>query len=688
MRKKNIFSITLFLGFIFLVFRNWFLAPEIIGGDWPYFFSEMTKDYFSYFSVWKPGQGNGLGGISPAYPLGVFHGFTFFVSHVSHIPWTFVYKFSWFSLFLVLSILSTMHLLKTVLPRVKFWQQIFASMVFSVNTYILMVVSGGQMGVALSYSMTPLVLARFIKIIDNKESLKDKTYLAIIAGLVLAIQVMFDPRIAYISMIAVGIYASFNIKKEMLNIFLPLEALAKWGYLILFVFVIPGLVTVLLHATWILPILFFQSNPISQDLVSVDGFRFFSFADFSHAFSLLHPNWPENIFGKIYFMKAEFILLPIIAYSGLFFKFRRRILFFALVGIVGSFLAKGANSPFGEINTFLFEHIPGMNMFRDPTKFYLLIVLSYSVLIPFSIYSISEWLSTKCKVQSAELSPQMRDPALAGQFKVKSCIPKLFLLFTMFYLLFLIRPAIFGQLGGTFKKHEVPKEYVELKDFLYRQPDFFRTLWVPRQQRFSFTSDIHPAIEAEPLFGTRSAEILSKKISSEQGQALLSELSVKYVLIQYDSLGEQFLDDRKYSEDQRMEYERKLDAIPWLRKIQSGKITVYETPFKKDHFFLEKTGRISAIMVNLMRYVITVSIDQPQNLIFSESYNPYWILTESQKTIPSKKTKNGLNSFWLDQKGKYTVDISFSLEKYYKYGQIISFMILSFMLFLILRKKA
>lgn len=240
--------------------------------------------------------------------------------------------------------------------------------------------------------------------------------------------------------------------------------------------------------------------------------------------------------------------------------------------------------------------------------------------------------------------------------------------------MFLIKPAIFGQLGGTFKKHEVPEEYIELKDFLYNQKEYFRTLWVPRQQRFSFASDIHPATEAEPLFGTRSAEVLSKKISSEQGQSLLSELSVKYVLIQYDSLGEQFLEDRKYSEKQRMEYEKKLDTILWLKKIRSGKITVYEAPFKKDHFFLEKIGKISVITISPMHYVLTVSIDQPQNLIFSEGYSPYWILKNSQATIFSKKTKNGLNSFRLDQKGKYTVDLSFNLEKYYEYGRIISFL--------------
>ena len=34
-----------------------------------------------------------------------------------------------------------------------------------------------------------------------------------------------------------------------------------------------------------------------------------------HALSLLHPNWPENLFGKVYFLQPEFLILPILAFS-------------------------------------------------------------------------------------------------------------------------------------------------------------------------------------------------------------------------------------------------------------------------------------------------------------------------------------------------------------------------------------
>ncbi|HEX8965871.1 MAG TPA: hypothetical protein VF820_05565, partial [Patescibacteria group bacterium] len=69
---------------------------------------------------------------------------------------------------------------------------------------------------------------------------------------------------------------------------------------------------------------------------------------------------------------------------------------------------------------------------------------------------------------------------------MKRYIPQLFVVVIVGYLLFLIRPAIFGKLGGTFQPHQVPQSYVQLEEFLNKQNSFSRTLWVPTVQRFGF----------------------------------------------------------------------------------------------------------------------------------------------------------------------------------------------------------
>ncbi len=64
---------------------------------------------------------------------------------------------------------------------------------------------------------------------------------------------------------------------------------------------------------------------VGSNVTSVAAVQFFSFAKLDNAIALLHPNWPENIFGKVSFFRSEFLLLPIIAFSPLLFLFRTKI---------------------------------------------------------------------------------------------------------------------------------------------------------------------------------------------------------------------------------------------------------------------------------------------------------------------------------------------------------------------------
>ncbi|MEK7502014.1 MAG: hypothetical protein AAB609_00650 [Patescibacteria group bacterium] len=706
MSKLSMLFTSIFIILLVDIYYSWFVNANIIGGDWPYFFNETLKEFTLFPPAWSLVHGNGLGGTILTYYLDQYLYFSAYLStSILHIPWAIGYKLFWFGLFIALSISSSIYLLKTIFSRSRFWQIGLSALIFTANTYILMVVGGGQMGVALAYSIAPLVLARFIKLVNliNSSALNYKLQitnykLQIIAGLVLSLQVMFDPRIAYLSMIAIAIYAVLSTTYYALSVKTLREKILSTLYFLLYTFAIPIGIAVLLHSYWIFPLLFTKNLPIPEGFVSVSGFEFFSFANFSNSISLLHPNWPENIFGKIYFLQPEFLILPILAYSSLLFiskikdqrskiqiknqKFDNNvamkqfnngaIIFFALLGLVGAFLAKGASPPFSEINSWLFQNFPGMNMFRDSTKFYSLIALSYSVLIPFSIWKIYESLELHNKFSIFNF-----------QFSIKNKIfnfQNLFLILITLYLILLIRPVFLGQLGGTFEKHEVPSEYIKLKDFLYDQPDFFRTLWIPRQQRFTFASNIHPAVEVQPLFkATDSASSLQansaqtvSKLQRPESKRLLEELSVKYVIIPYDSIGEIFMRDRKYDEKQRVNLEKQLDNIGWLKKIKTGKITVYETQSYKNHFWLQGEGKVIYEILSPTAYDLDIEISQPTKLVFSENFSPYWIARIDGKYVTSNKTKNGLNSFVLNKVGKYNVKVYYTQEKYFYYGRLVS----------------
>lgn len=150
-----------------------------------------------------------------------------------------------------------------------------------------------------------------------------------------------------------------------------------------------------------------------------------------------------------------------------------------------------------------------------------------------------------------------------------------YLLFISFWL-FTIRQAVLGQLGGTFALHSVPEAYVALKNFLVTQPEFSRSLWVPRQSRFAFSSSLHPAVEAQPLFAATSSAMFLDYLRNFNAREKLASISIRYVIVPSDPLGEIFVEDRRYDNRKRKEFVDGLDKIFWLEKLPFVGIDVYQ----------------------------------------------------------------------------------------------------------------
>lgn len=531
-----LFFILLVLAILLYIYHPWFTFSETLSsGDWPYLFLENINE-FSFLpephDIW----------LSTYYKITA----KILVEYLG-FSWALAERIFWFWPMLLLSALSAYKLTKS-------W---IGVLIYTANTYVLMLAGGGQMGVAMAYSIAPLVLARFIRLISAVNPQRLNFKLLVASGLVLAVQIMFDPRIAYIAMIAVLIYFVVRIRsmRHVLSVFLSS-------------LLVPILIALVLNGFWIIGMLIhgLPGEPVSG--FTKGGVDYFSFASFPQTFSLLHPNWPENIFGKTYFLKPEFLALPILAFSSLLFFNKNSyiaiqpfnhatVLFFALLGLLGAFLAKGSNPPFGQIYLWLFDYFPGFFMFRDPTKFYLLVALSYSFLLSFSVNAIYDRVISNI------------------QFKFK--IYFAFLLFTTCYLLFLIRPALLGQLSGTFKPHTVPGEYVELKDYLHSNPKYFQTLWIPARQRFGFSSKNHPALSGTDYFDVNSPEEVVGSLMNASKDALIRDSSLRYIIVPNDVQGELFVTERTYDENKRLYIIEKLQTIPWLsRKADFGKIAVFE----------------------------------------------------------------------------------------------------------------
>lgn len=648
---------------IAVVYRGWFMPGVLTGGDFNMTFHSMYSNQYIYPYAWYWNQGSGLGGNAVSL-LWIYFNYattSFIFGEILGLSWRIFERFAYLYPFLLIATISSITLAKYILSKKS--HAVLASLLFVLNTYILMIAEGGQIWILLAYSLSPMALFLFIKTIDTSAggSRGLHTKQAILTGLVFSLLMMLELRIAYIILFAGFIYWFLNFPlrtglKDLLKTFI-------------FGFIIPGIISLGVHAFWLFPTIFLHQN-LSEQLgaayTTANAVVFFSFAKFENTISLLHPNWPENIFGKTYFMRSEFLLIPIIAFSSLFFVKKLKnskealyIIFFIVIALLGAFLAKGANEPFGSVYLWMFDHIPGFIMFRDPTKWYVLVAISYSILIPFSIEKIYRWLEKK------------KLPNLSKVFNFHNA----FLLALIFYFLFLLRPAFFGQLSGTFKPTTVPKDYVNLENYLSTQKTFFRVLWFPQFQRFGLSSSEHPAISAEGFYGKYQIEQLLLKLKTDQAKKVLVESSIKFVVVPYDTDGEIYLKNRRYDSALYLKTLHDISKISYLKKVNGfGKIGVYEITGTKDHFWSPSESlHVSYAYINPVKILVTVKNAKKGNvLVFAESYDSRWQAVLRNTAFSSQKYDGLFNSFVLPENGDYTLTVLYTPQKLVTIGVWIS----------------
>lgn len=680
--RKNVYLIFLLSLFVY-IFKSWFYAGTLTSGDFLPFFGNTNLDLMPYAWGWNLAIG-GLGGNISSYswlhPVLVIPPF---LGNLMGTDFSTTQKFFYlYPLFFLLIFSPFFFSRKFFTNRVS---RIIYTLVFSLNTYILMIIGGGQIFIALAYSLAPFILSLYIGCLASfeKKSPKNIFPLLLTIGLLFGTQIILDFRIAMVFLFGIIFYTFFIFFNKKI-----------FSLKILIIPVIILISSVLLNFFWILPAILTKSIGISSlgDIyTSSKSLDFFSFARLENTLSLLHPNWPENLFGKVYFMRSEFIFIPFLVFSSLLFfkspkistikKDRKNELaiFFSLLGLFGAFLAKGTNDPFGGIYSWLFDNIPGFVMFRDPTKFYLLIVLSYSFLIPFSLEKISKFIKEKYNFNGSHILT--------------------FSIFILFWS-FLINPALAGQLGGMFESHKVPPEYFKLKDFLSNKKEFYRTLWVPTYSRFGYYSDSHSVIRAQQFLNEIDLQKLLKKLSDKSLEKTLVESGIKYIIIPYDLQGEIFLKDGKYNNE---EYLRTIEVarnISYLKEVKGfGRIAVFEILNPKDHFWSKKENLVSKIKyINPTLYEVEVKNAKRGNtLVFAENYDSYWYAVKKEDeinnriggVISSTPYETRLNSFVLKDDGDYVLKIFYLPQKWVHIGLFVSgaTLIISFFVIIYTYKK-
>ena len=178
-----------------------------LGGDSRHFWNENIGDFSSLPFAWDSSLNTGIGQpqIGSLW-ITSYLNFTALTSKLG-FSWEIISLMFWILPAVLLSFFSAFLLFKYLFPN-KYFYAILSGSIFLFNTYFLMILDGGQLGIALSYSLVPLTLLMFIKTIDSPR-LRN----SILAGLVLSLQILFDPMIVYIRGISVLIYLFLNLAK-------------------------------------------------------------------------------------------------------------------------------------------------------------------------------------------------------------------------------------------------------------------------------------------------------------------------------------------------------------------------------------------------------------------------------------------------------------------------------------------
>src|SRR3989344_3740458 len=149
---------------------------------------------------------------------------------------------------------------------------------FLLNTYLLLLVDGGQLSIGLAYAFLPVVFLSVILAVNSGYRKK------ILSGLAASILAVFDIRFLVILAILVILHSLFSRPK--------LLRLLQTGIVI-------GLVFLGLNAYWIFPVIFAQGPTLPINYTRVSQATFLGFAELKHAILLLQPHWSKNVIGQM-----------------------------------------------------------------------------------------------------------------------------------------------------------------------------------------------------------------------------------------------------------------------------------------------------------------------------------------------------------------------------------------------------
>jgi hypothetical protein len=167
-------------------------------------------------------------------------------------------------------------------------------------------------------------------------------------------------------------------------------------------------------------------------------------------------------------------------------------------------------------------------------------------------------------------------------------------------------------------------------------------------------------------------------LSDPNAPQILSRLGVKYVIVPTDPLGELFLTDRTYDSQKRASWVAAVGANGWLSpEPQFLPLTVFSTPAFASLFFVDEDvlqpSRVPYTFLSPVEYEVQIPPHTGQlGIIFSQKYDPHWVMRQNAYQIRPEELGDGLMKFTVpvSREGRFTV--FYGQQQFVWWGTLVS----------------
>jgi hypothetical protein len=470
--------------FVLAVYHGLLLPGAITWGDWGYYAnSGAVRAFFPVPSLWSfdtLGTSNILG--APLLPVESAMG------ALAHLGVSYdVLERMWFYYPAVaLAYAGPVVLLRRL--RVEWGWAAAAGAFYCVNPYTLVLVSGGQLTVGVGYALYPWVAVAVISLWSRRTLGRGA-----VVGAVIGVQAWYEPRTAGLSIAGLAVAAAVAAVATSTR-----RAVRQVPWAALFA---GGLVFVLLQGPWLVPALFSMGAQLPAGYTTTSALQSLSLISLADGLTVFHPFWPRMQFIALFSVPAVWFSVPAAVAIALRRAPRSPLVHAGTaVYLVFAALVSGANVPFGPMNEWLFAHVPGMNLFRDPSPYFGPAALAVTVVACVG-FSATRPVGAMRSATVGDV-PLPATPASLRPSNVSWAWARLIVLGLCLVVVAVSGwPGLSGGLRHNLAPQPVPSSF-RLLDRHIATGAPGAVLWIPSPSRFALVSPLHPNVSAVGLEGT------------------------------------------------------------------------------------------------------------------------------------------------------------------------------------------